>query len=244
MTQCKLLTNNEYQLGKGCVTDWFQSQQWRVVLCESGSAEYQFDDGKLNINTGDIYVLDPSYRRIVANPKTDFRISLIFFDINSKTVKGVNSFLYPSEQENIRMLREMHREITLNYDHGHHEDLLNAMITILIRDRELPLAGDVKVRKAIALLKEDISKRWDGAEMAEEVCLSRSHFYVLFKQNTGKNFAEYQREYRLRYALTLMQELNYSIKQTATEIGATSLQSFSREFKKYFGYSPRSYLEK
>jgi AraC-like DNA-binding protein len=57
----------------------------------------------------------------------------------------------------------------------------------------------------------------------------------------GCNFSQYIREFRLDYALRLMETGNYSIKEVADNSGFRSTSFFSTSFKKYMNISPKKY---
>ncbi|MBQ8400054.1 MAG: AraC family transcriptional regulator [Clostridia bacterium] len=70
---------------------------------------------------------------------------------------------------------------------------------------------------------------------------SYSKFYLekKFKSVFGISLIEYRNQKRMDYANQLLQK--HSVTRVADELGYTSIYSFSRAYRKHFGYSPRKH---
>lgn len=80
-------------------------------------------------------------------------------------------------------------------------------------------------------------------KMCEMVHLSHMHFIRKVKQLTGKKPIDLLKSYRLKRAKDLLQQNKTNIAEIAYMVGYDLPNSFSRAFKKEFGFSPSEYLE-
>lgn len=86
---------------------------------------------------------------------------------------------------------------------------------------------------------EDVS----AAELAELCLLSETHFYRLFKAETGQTPSDYRNSLRIQRACLLLRETDRSVSEISSELGFDSIYYFSRVFKKYIGKSPTKYTQ-
>ena len=75
-------------------------------------------------------------------------------------------------------------------------------------------------------------------EMAQEVGMSYSSLYAKLKGLTGKTPQAFMTHYRMNIALELLQKGDMNVSEVAYHVGSSSPSTFSREFKKHFGYPP------
>lgn len=75
-------------------------------------------------------------------------------------------------------------------------------------------------------------------EVAKECGISEYHFYRLFKNAFGKSPHQYLMQKRLEHAKKLLVDPSTSISDLAIFCGYPDIFSFSRSFKKYFGFPP------
>ncbi|MDW2601531.1 helix-turn-helix domain-containing protein [Enterobacter hormaechei] len=72
---------------------------------------------------------------------------------------------------------------------------------------------------------------------------SRRRLQDFFKQKCGVSIGKYIRQRRLCRSATLLKLTSESVTDIALRLGFDSVQSYSREFKKMFGVSPKSYRQ-
>ena len=78
----------------------------------------------------------------------------------------------------------------------------------------------------------------DVSAMAREMGMSYSSFYAKVKALTGETPKAYITTYRMNVARQLLLSGEWNVSEVADKVGASSPFTFSREFKKYFGYPP------
>ena len=75
-------------------------------------------------------------------------------------------------------------------------------------------------------------------EMARELGMSYSSLYAKLKGLTGKTPQAFMANYRMNIALELLQAGELNVSEVAYRVGSSSPSTFSREFKKHFGFPP------
>ncbi len=68
--------------------------------------------------------------------------------------------------------------------------------------------------------------------------MSESAFHRAFKDVTSSSPIQYLKKVRLNNAKNMLLERRMRVNEAATGVGYESPSQFSREFKRYFGYSP------
>jgi transcriptional regulator GlxA family with amidase domain len=99
---------------------------------------------------------------------------------------------------------------------------------------------DIRVRRVIRLIEDQVADPLSIAELARAVNLSPGHLRRLFHSVVGCSPAHYARQHRLRHAFELLQSSFLSIKEIMAAAGWNDPSHFCREFKRQYGVSPRS----
>lgn len=79
--------------------------------------------------------------------------------------------------------------------------------------------------------------------VAREACMSEYHFFRLFKAVFGLSPHQYILKKRLEYGNTILKQDKIAVSDAAFEAGFTDIFTFSKAFKKHFGYTPSSLLK-
>jgi AraC-like DNA-binding protein len=98
------------------------------------------------------------------------------------------------------------------------------------------------VTKAVRYIHAHLYDPVTVDEIAKYVHLNPRYFSTLFKKEVGTTPSQCIRAKKMSEALTLLQQGQYSITETAEMLGYCSLSYFSSEFKSVYGQSPKAYL--
>lgn len=100
---------------------------------------------------------------------------------------------------------------------------------------------DPRVRQAIDLLCEDLSRNVDIEALARSVNLSSSRLRHLFKDETGLTPAQYLKRLRLERARELIDGSFLRLKEVMPQVGISDESHFVKDFKKEHGLPPIKY---
>jgi AraC-like DNA-binding protein len=105
------------------------------------------------------------------------------------------------------------------------------------------LAGlrEPHVARALALLHNNIARRWTVDDLGREVGLSRSALADRFIRLIGTPPMHYLAGWRMQVAAQKLRNTSASLAQVAEVVGYDSEAAFSRAFKKEFGVAPATW---
>lgn len=107
-------------------------------------------------------------------------------------------------------------------------------------DNELILSGAVK---ALDYITKNYGDKITLESLSELTNLSRSAFITSFKKLTGQSPLKYLSDYRLKIAKDLLSSSNKKITDVAISCGFFDNAHFTKEFKKAFGITPKTFKE-
>ena len=98
------------------------------------------------------------------------------------------------------------------------------------------------VHKARDIIISDIKNPPSLTELSRMVGMNRTTLSQRFRKVYGVTIFDFLRTFRMEESKRLLQTGNRSVTQVAFEVGYSQQRGFSREFKKYFGDTPSTYL--
>jgi transcriptional regulator GlxA family with amidase domain len=100
---------------------------------------------------------------------------------------------------------------------------------------------DMRVRKAVTLMKENLHRELPLSEIAQSVNLSSWHLCHLFKAETGTSPTHYLKWLRMQRARELLETTFLSVREIRNNVGIRDTSHFVRNFKGLYGLSPTQY---
>jgi len=86
---------------------------------------------------------------------------------------------------------------------------------------------------------EHLARRISVAELAQEMCLSPSHFHAQFKDSVGLTPHQYLLQTRLDRAARMLRESNLPLVRIAEECGFSSQSALTTAMRRYMGLTPK-----
>lgn len=110
-----------------------------------------------------------------------------------------------------------------------------------IENRFSPSRDEIAM-KAFSILESDFDKKLKLPELAKSLHISYSNFRKLFTEYCGVSPGEYRIRKRIEHIQQLLDSNEFTIKEVALKTGYPDIYSFSKQFKKVTGLSPRKFL--
>ncbi|WP_105615679.1 AraC family transcriptional regulator [Vallitalea okinawensis] len=229
-----------------------------MLLVLGGEGAYYFGKEKILLKKGTIvFVSNNCLHRAVQNVKNPLRLLPLRFGIyNNKSMKEVSvptdpfflSFIPVDIHKYIQKFQGFYHATHLEGQKEYRDFLANtfisevllAMLKQLSEDSE-EKARDSRVERGKIYIEENKFMNIAISEVAKEVGLSERHFRKLFHDQYGLSPKGFQLQIKMSYAKYLLTETCYSVKEIAGQIGYSDPYVFSKQFKNYFGTSPKGY---
>lgn len=106
------------------------------------------------------------------------------------------------------------------------------------RPANIALIPDSRLRRAVMLIEQFLTRPLTTAGLASEVALSERQLNRLFNAEFGKTTREFIRSARLRYACWLLKNSQQSVTEIAERMGFSDCAHFIRHFQTEYGCTP------
>ena len=95
-----------------------------------------------------------------------------------------------------------------------------------------------RLNTALQYIEANYPQNISNGELAELVHLSSDRFNHLFRESVGTAPLHYINEVRLKKAMNLLKNGEYTAAQVADAVGFSDYNNFGRLFRRYFGCTP------
>lgn len=110
----------------------------------------------------------------------------------------------------------------------------------LLRSRP-PTSIDPRIRRAIAYMRANVALDFDMTNLANEVGLSRAHFFALFQRETKTTPLVYANALRIEAAIQGLTDQHRLVADISHSLGFPAPGHFSRFFRERVGITPTEY---
>ncbi|TYA65922.1 hybrid sensor histidine kinase/response regulator transcription factor, partial [Seonamhaeicola marinus] len=119
----------------------------------------------------------------------------------------------------------------------------NREITLKPKEVTVTSMDEQFLQKAISIVEDNMMNTDFNVEMlVKEMGYSRSNLYSKFKEITGLSSSEFIRNIKLKRAVQLFEQSDYSVKEIMYMTGFNTASYFAKCFKKQFGVIPSEYV--
>jgi AraC-like DNA-binding protein len=117
--------------------------------------------------------------------------------------------------------------------------LLRALHLRLFGEQQGRAAGVLNVERLDRYIMDNLARRISVAELAQQACLSPSHFHAQFKDSVGLTPHQYLLKTRLDRAARLLRESGLPLIRIAEECGFSSQSALTTAMRRYLGLTPK-----
>jgi AraC family transcriptional regulator len=100
---------------------------------------------------------------------------------------------------------------------------------------------DFRLRKALALMRENVARDLDMETVARQSGMSRAHFFSMFRDELELTPAIFWNSLRLEEAMLQMRNSQESLTAVASNLGFSAQCNFTRFFRQRTGVAPSEY---
>lgn len=100
---------------------------------------------------------------------------------------------------------------------------------------------DNRINQILRFINDNLSKTLTVQTLAETFHLHPTHFIRFFREKTGETPARYVRIRRMESAKQMLDSTDLPIASIMEKLGFSDESQFSKQFKKYYGQSPRNH---
>lgn len=116
------------------------------------------------------------------------------------------------------------------------------LVKICCREEDADAAYSPEVRRMVGYIAKNFADPALNSDMvADELALSAAYCGKLFREEVGVSISKYLTEYRLKKAVHYIGETDENINAIMAKTGFSNESNFYRQFKKYYGVTPKEY---
>lgn len=231
--------------------DWetFRNNDWNLIVMVSGHGSARVGSDEFPMKSGSLYLFAPTEERRFYSTK-GWLSYWVHFPLHvplewPELLPGAYS-LTPSAAEFRRDMRELMEvlKLAMGCRRGWHLLALNLIQNVILRGNMLShsVSADERLLKAETLL-DDFEKPMDMDRIAAECGMSRSVFYVRFREVYGLSPRAWRERAQLNMIRVLLESTSLSLAEVCSRCGMHDMPQFFKRFKRCFGVTPTQYRE-
>lgn len=228
-------------------------KDYHLLFVRGGHGRYCLDGHGFELKRGQVvFVGGSAYytgKQDISDPLSIISLRFGFYANGSKKqLEALSASLYYTyESINADKLEFLFQEICRLHNLAGNpfiaSNISSLIHTLLCRTlyeaaRNTDYKRDSGLEKIREWLKTHPLDRSEIGVLAKKAGISRKYFTTLFKSYYGVSPKNCQVRQRMNYAKYLLQESDYSIKETALQLGYTDQYIFSKQFKSIIGCAP------
>lgn len=227
---------------------------WLLVHTMGGRGRFGHAGGTLIAEPGDWVLLRPGARHDYGVEETEERWELVWAHFQPRP-DWVEWLDWPAEADGLMRLRIESVELTEQFLAVHllcssqEARAFHTLEGLLLgldvhRPRREALAGDGRIRRAVAFIGDRLGEKLRVDDVAEAVGLSPSRLAHLFREEMGETLQGHIEARRMQLAVDLLRQTSFPIKRIAASAGFDSQFYFSQRFRRFMGLSPQQFRQR
>ena len=213
---------------------------WLIHFVVSGSGIFKINGTTYNVGAGEMFVIPPFIETYYeADSKTPWSYIWIGFTTDGELPLKLDDTVYCPEA--LLIFEKM--KSCIENENGRTAFLCARiwdLFSLLLENKKTEIDY---VEKALSCIHSEYMNGITVQDIAERLNLNRSYFSMIFKKKIGASPVKYLVDYRMKMAASLMVKRKKSVSVAAYSVGYTDIFNFSKMFKRYYGVSPKKYIE-
>lgn len=229
-----------------------------LFYCVDGKGWYVSDKKKHEVQANQFIIL-PATRKFMQygadseNPWTVYWVHFTGDKLDALNgFFSMENYLQPNsikyDEKKIQLWEEMYKALEKGYsiDNLSYANmcLYYFLASFMYPDKwmEMMKTGEnTVVEKAVTFMKDNIRKKLTVDDIASRFSYSASHFFALFRKETGMSPLDYFIQLKIQKACQMLDLTNMRIKEIAATIGYDDPYYFSRLFSRVMDMPPKEY---
>jgi len=232
-------------------------EETEIVFVIDGSIDISLDTERITVSKGDICIITPGrIHNFIVTGKNTVCVMKIYSFVDLTGIRLKSSILERGNNAYVYIKKCI--DTIISEDKNRREGYKSA-VNIASWQAELYILREFsyerinsdeikKLNKKVKLI-DDINT-YLSTDFAENVTLdsvarycgyTKYYFSHFFKSTAGMGFWQYYSFFRIKKAAFMLDNSSNSVTQIAADCGFSTLRSFNRTFKNYYGCSPRDY---
>jgi AraC-like DNA-binding protein len=231
------------------VFPWHFHKAYTVIIVEDGSVNYFFQNETIQVNAGEVLVINPydaHYNQASGTLGWTYKVFFLQPSIFSLSGDKLYRAFKRQVSGNDRLSKELlHRHGLLKKPvsvPGYNSILetITQLLTAHIPSQIKPKNVNERVMPAVKYIEANLSEKMNNAELARLCLTSKYYFQRLFKACTGLTVRDYINQQRMEASRRLLRDEAKS-GDAAYATGYFDQSHFHHQFKKMYGLTPKDF---
>ena len=220
---------------------------YEIVFYIRGEGEVTIGGQTHKFHSNTFSVCEPNtYHKEIGSTPAD--IIYIGFEIKNKDVKLKNGLYLEEKYHILDDLLSIHKEMKSRHEHyGRMMDLFTEKIIIKLKRELKENSREEEQNNVIHTIQDYIRincmKTINAKMLADVYAFNYDYLRRMFKKKTGITLKDYIQKEKIKYAISLLQNKTYSIKEVASMAGFSSASHFGSVFKEDTGQTPKEFIK-
>ncbi|HHW45582.1 MAG TPA: AraC family transcriptional regulator [Clostridiales bacterium] len=237
--------------------------EYEFLLVLKGHMQLFLDEKVLNLNPGDAVLISDGVVHGAVPKDCVYQCIVLdfsrFFEDSTLSGKEIQKILNHNVKlndyhENGSILNGLFKDLfkaMAEAQDGYEfivKGILFQMVGLILRHRlysetGAPSSSDriKRFKKVLRKIRQDFAKPLSLNDLSEVLGVSPKYFCRFFKEMSGRTPIDYLNYYRIECAAEQLLSTDQSVTEIALNCGFNDLSYFIKTFKKYKGYSPRTF---